>query len=99
MSLQVTYINDVYTEPTQIWIDASGIIMPELNKEYTVRSVYIAKGIYHLLLNEIKNKEIVIDPKGTKIEPGFAYYRFTDVPDNVLEWETVDKIFKNQTNG
>lgn len=96
MSLRVTYINDEYTEPTQIWFDASGIILPELNKEYTIRSVYIKKDIYHLLLNEIKNKEVVIDPKGTTIEPGFAYYRFTDVPDNVLEWEKVHEIFKNQ---
>lgn len=90
MTTPIFYINDNYTEATQLAMESAGIKMPEMNIPYTIRSVYLHKDVYHLLLNEIENQKIGM------IEPGFAYHRFTDVPDNVLNWETVNDIFKQQ---
>lgn len=88
--MQIFYINDSYTPSTKTAMEKAGIKMPEMGIAYTIRSVYLHNDTYHVLLNEIVNEKI------GAIEPGFAYHRFTDVPDNVLEWETVDKIYKKQ---
>lgn len=88
--MQIFYINDSYTPSTEAAMKKAGITMPVIGIAYTIRSVYLHNDIYHLLLNEIVNNKI------GNIEPGFAYHRFTDVPDNVLEWETVDQLFKKQ---
>lgn len=86
----IYYIDDNYTPATKSALESARIKMPQFNTPYTIRDVYIHNGIYHLLLNEIVNGKI-----GT-IEPGFAYYRFTDVPGNVLCWETVTEFLKNK---
>jgi hypothetical protein len=90
-------IDDKYSPATKNALALAGIQMPVLNTPYTIRSVYMHKDIYHIRLNEIVNKEVIQTGTTTKMEPGFAYYRFTDVPDNVLCWETVHEIFKQQT--
>lgn len=86
----VFYINDSYTPATKAALQLANIKMPQFELPYTIRSVYMLKDMYHILLNEIENEKI------GDIEPGFAYYRFTNIPDNILEWEKVDQLFKKQ---
>lgn len=92
----IYYINDEYSPATKSALQNAGIEMPVLEFPYTIRSVYLHKDVYHLLLNEIHNREIIQTGNNNKMEPGFAYHRFTDKPNNVLDWETVDKLFKAQ---
>lgn len=89
----IYYINDKYSEAANSAFAIHNINMPELGKPYTIREIYIHNDVYHLRLNEIVN------PKVGMIEPGFAYHRFTDIPDNVLEWEKVHEIYKTQIAG
>ena len=89
------YIDDNYDEKASAFYKEYKVKLPVKGLTYTIRKVELVNGHYVLLLNEIFNSQVVINkiPKG---EPGFHYARFTNVPNNVLEWEEVDKIYKEQ---
>lgn len=88
----LTCINASYTGKAATVIAENNFIIPEVGKEYTIREIMLMRDEYVLLLNEIKNKQLVIG--GPEI--GFHYSRFTDQPNNVLAWETVHELYKQQ---
>ena len=96
--MDVTYINDTYSDKANEFYKEFNVTLPVKGRKYTIRKVMlVGNGDYVLLLNEIENEHVWI--KGKPVgEPGFHYSRFTDVPDNVLDWEKVDEIYKNQSN-
>ncbi len=94
--MQLIYINDKYSDKSNKFYAEYKVELPVLNRKYTIRRVDLNNaGEYVLLLNEIKNEHVWVDGKPMG-EPGFHYSRFTDVPDNVLDWEKVHEIYKNQ---
>lgn len=95
MRVLVYCINTDFDDAAKSFYEKHGITLPVKDKEYQIRSVMRVKDQYFIRLVEIINPAIEINGVGI-VEPGFHYSRFTDVPENVLEWETVHKIFLKQ---
>lgn len=86
----VTYINGHYEEKAKDYYE--GNIMPELGKDYSIREVIKKNNHYYVLLNEIDNTGTIRNMGEGEV--AFHYARFSDQKDNVLEWETVDRMYK-----
>lgn len=93
--MQIFYINDQYSKKQLEYYEKYYVELPIKGIAYTIKGINLFKDEYLLILNEIKN------PNSWVIElnmpfPGYHYSRFTDVVENVLEWEKVDKMYKEQ---
>lgn len=94
--MKLTFINDKYGDKALAFYKNYNVKLPIIGHQYTIRKVILnPRGEYCLLLNEIKNECVWVSKKPVG-EPGFHYSKFTDVPNNVLSWEVVHEIFKNQ---
>jgi len=94
--IKIKYINDSYNDGLTDFYKNHNVKLPEIGKEYTIRQVVLLKEEYCLLLNEIKNEGVVVNKKFLG-EPPFHYSRFSDgIPGSVLDWDTVNEIYKNQ---
>lgn len=77
----VYFINDEFTDKQKEGYKKHTLPVPGF--KYTInRVVKNAWGMYYIVLNECT----------APVE----YWRFTDVPDNVLSWEVVDRIYKEE---
>ncbi len=91
--MQIFYIDDNYDDKARAFYENYKVTLPVKNVPYTIREVVLIQDQFVLLLNEIKNEQVVVNKKPMG-EPGFHYARFTDIPGNVLEWEKVGEIYK-----
>lgn len=88
--MELLFIAD-YDLNALAFFNKNGIVVPVRDKKYTIREVVVVKGEYMLLLNEIRNKLL------NGYEPPFHYSRFSDNGVyGVLDWETVNRIYKDQ---
>lgn len=86
--MKITLIDDKFTQQQRKFYQQ----LPKLGKQYTIRKILLQNNEYVLHLNEIFNNNMVI----TNTEPGFHYSRFSDAPNNVLNWETINQLYKKQ---
>lgn len=92
----IRYINDSYNDRLTEFYKNHNVTLPQVDKEYTIRQVVLIKDQYCLLLNEIKNEGVILNGSFAG-EPPFHYSRFTDGGEgSVLDWETINEIYKNQ---
>lgn len=93
LPLIIYCINTEYDAKAMEYFAKNKVKLPKADTPYTIKEVIVVRGEYTILLNELRNKQ----PKPDVAEASFHYSRFSDKgPGEVLDWETVDRIYKRQ---